>query len=94
MRIAIVSDIHGNLTALEAVVADINRAMPDFVLHGGDLVAGGSQPAEVIDLISQLGWSGVIGNTDEMLWTLARRTMATRARHICWSTTISRWSAA
>ena len=69
MRIAILSDIHGNLTALEAVIADINRARPDFVMHGGDLVAGGSQPAEVIDLISQLGWSGVIGNTDEMLWT-------------------------
>jgi putative phosphoesterase len=69
MRIAIVSDIHGNLTALDAVAADINRAKPDFVLHGGDLATSGSQPAEVIDLISQLGWSGVIGNTDEMLWT-------------------------
>ena len=63
------SDIHGNLTALDAVAADLNRAKPDFVLHGGDLAASGSQPAEVIDLISQLGWPGVIGNTDEMLWT-------------------------
>jgi predicted phosphodiesterase len=39
MRIAIVSDVHGNLTALEAVAADLNRTKPDFVLHGGDLAA-------------------------------------------------------
>lgn len=68
MRIAVLSDIHGNLTALEAVIADLNRTKPDLVLHGGDLAASGSQPAEVIDLISHLGWPGVIGNTDEMLW--------------------------
>src|SRR5260370_36711501 len=69
MRIAIISDIPGNLTALDAVAADLNRAKPDLVLHGGDWAASGSQPVEVIDLISQLGWPGVIGNTDEMLWT-------------------------
>jgi putative phosphoesterase len=69
MRIAIVSDIHGNLTALEAVVADLNRTKPDLVLQGGDLAFSGCQPAEVIDFVSQLGWAGVLGNTDEMLWT-------------------------
>jgi putative phosphoesterase len=69
MLVAIVSDIHGNLTALDAVAADLNRAKPDLVLHGGDLAASGCQPAEVIDLISQSGWAGVRGNTDEMLWT-------------------------
>jgi putative phosphoesterase len=69
MRIAIISDIHGNLTALDAVAADLNRTNPDLVLHGGDLAASGCQPAEVIDLILQLDWPGVIGNTDEMLWT-------------------------
>ncbi len=69
MRLAIISDVHGNLTALEAVVADLQRAKPDLVLHGGDLAASGSRPAEVIDLISQSGWAGVVGNTDEMLWT-------------------------
>ena len=34
MRVAIVSDIHGNLTAFEAVLADIRRCSPDLVLHG------------------------------------------------------------
>src|SRR5271167_2586167 len=37
MRIAVVSDIHGNLTAFEAVLADLQQTSPDLVLHGGDL---------------------------------------------------------
>ncbi len=68
MRVAIVSDIHGNLTALEAVIADISRRGVDRVVHGGDLVLIGCQPAEVIDRIRELGWSGIVGNTDELLW--------------------------
>jgi putative phosphoesterase len=73
MRVAIISDIHGNLTALEAVVADLRQQKPDLVFHGGDLPYGGCNPAEVIDLIRQEGWAGVVGNTDEMLWTDAGR---------------------
>jgi predicted phosphodiesterase len=69
MRLAIVSDIHGNLTALDAVIADLKTTSPDLVLQGGDLVVGGSRPAEVIDRIRELGWAGVLGNTDEVLWT-------------------------
>jgi predicted phosphodiesterase len=65
MRIAIVSDIHDNLTALEAVLADLRYTSPDLVLHGGDLVGGGSSPAEVVDRIRDLGWQGVFGNSDE-----------------------------
>ncbi|HXA84409.1 MAG TPA: metallophosphoesterase, partial [Candidatus Dormibacteraeota bacterium] len=51
MRIAIISDIHGNLTALDAVVADLRQQKPDLVLHGGDLPYGGSHPAEVMDCV-------------------------------------------
>lgn len=69
MRIAIFSDVHGNLTALEAVVADLRRQRPDVVFHGGDLAYGGCGAAEVIDLIAGEGWAGVVGNTDEMLWS-------------------------
>jgi len=68
MRVAIVSDVHGNLTAFEAVLADIDRQAPDLVLHGGDIALMGAQPAEVIDRVRELGWSGVVGNTDEVLW--------------------------
>jgi predicted phosphodiesterase len=67
MRIAVVSDIHGNLTAFDAVLADIRQASPDLVLHGGDLADSGSSPVEIIDRIRDLGWQGVMGNTDEML---------------------------
>lgn len=67
MRIAILSDIHGNLTAFEAVVAHIQQTSPDLVLHGGDLADPGSSPIEIIDRIRHLGWHGVMGNTDEML---------------------------
>jgi predicted phosphodiesterase len=68
MRIAIVSDIHGNRTAFEAVLEDLRQAAPDLVLHGGDLPHGGASPAEVVDRMRELGWPGVLGNTDEMLF--------------------------
>jgi predicted phosphodiesterase len=68
MRIAIVSDIHGNLTAFEAVLADLRQTSPDLILHGGDLADSGSSPTEIVDRIRDLGWPGVVGNTDEMLF--------------------------
>jgi putative phosphoesterase len=68
MRIAIVSDIHGNRTAFEAVLADLKRTAPDLILHGGDLADGGSSPVEIVDRIRDLGWQGVVGNTDEMIF--------------------------
>ncbi|MEA2395350.1 MAG: hypothetical protein QOJ82_3241, partial [Solirubrobacteraceae bacterium] len=67
-RLAIVSDVHGNLTALEAVAADVARRGVDRVVHGGDLVLIGARPAEVLDRIGELGWPGIVGNTDELLW--------------------------
>lgn len=68
MRIAIVSDIHGNRTAFEAVLADLRTTSPDLIFHGGDLADSGSSPAEIVDRIRDLGWPGVAGNTDEMLF--------------------------
>ncbi len=68
MRIAIVSDIHGNRTAFEAVLADLRVTAPDLVFHGGDLADSGSSPTEIVDRIRDLGWQGVVGNTDEMLF--------------------------
>jgi predicted phosphodiesterase len=69
MRIAIVSDIHGNRTAFDAVLADLHETSPDIVLHGGDLADSGSGGAEIVDQIRDLGWPGVAGNTDELLTT-------------------------
>ena len=73
MRIAIISDVHGNLTALDAVLADLRRQKPDLIFHGGDIPYGGCNPSEVLDLIAQEGWKGVLGNTDEMLWNADAR---------------------
>lgn len=69
MRVAIVSDLHGNLVALEAVLADLAGQAPDVVLHGGDLSTAGPRPAEVVDRVRALGWRGVRGNTDEVPYT-------------------------
>ncbi len=58
----------GNRRAFEAVLADLRQVAPDQVVQGGDLAYGGTHPADIIDQIRALGWPGVRGNTDEMLW--------------------------
>jgi len=68
MRIAIISDIHGNRTAFGAVLADLRQMSPDLVLHCGDLADAGASPVYIVDRIRDLGWQGVLGNTDEMLF--------------------------
>lgn len=73
-RVAVVTDIHGNRRAFQAVLADLKQVTPDLIVHGGDLVFGGTHPGEIIDEVHALGWPGVLGNTDEMLWTQERLT--------------------
>ncbi|HEY7199289.1 MAG TPA: metallophosphoesterase family protein [Candidatus Dormibacteraeota bacterium] len=73
MRLAVVSDVHGSLVALEAVVADVRAAAPDLVVQGGDTAVIGPRPAEVVDRLRELDWPGVAGNVDEMLWDGAAR---------------------
>jgi putative phosphoesterase len=68
MRIAVIADVHGNLTALEAVARDLEQTKPDVIYHAGDLAASGPRQAEVVDFVQARGWQGVYGNTDEMLW--------------------------
>src|SRR5260370_19283056 len=70
MRLAIVSDVHGNLAALDAVLEDLAAVKPDLVVHGGDLVLNGPHRAECVERIRELGWAGVLGNTDAALWTV------------------------
>lgn len=70
VRVAVVSDVHGNLAALDAVLDDLGREPPDLVVQGGDLALGGPRPAEVIDRVRELGWPGVRGNTDQAFWDL------------------------
>lgn len=63
--IAVLSDIHGNLAAAEAVLADIDAYSPDDVLCLGDLVGYGPHPNDVIDLIRSRGIPTIMGNYDD-----------------------------
>ena len=65
MKIAIISDIHGNAIALEAVLRDIGTRKTDLILCGGDLAGYGAYPNEVIDLIRKNHIPTVMGNYDD-----------------------------
>jgi len=65
MRIGIFSDVHGNLQALEAVLADIRACEPDAVYCLGDLVGYGANPNEVTERIRRDGFPTVMGNYDD-----------------------------
>jgi putative phosphoesterase len=67
VRIAALSDIHGNLEALAAVHKAVNAARPDFVAICGDLVFNGPDPAGALALVQEIEKSGAfvtLGNTD------------------------------
>ncbi len=70
MRYALISDIHANLQALDAVLADIGRrADVDAVYHLGDLVGYSSSPNEVIARLRERAIAGVAGNYDSTVAT-------------------------
>lgn len=61
-RLAILADIHGNLPALEAVIADMQPFAPDHVIIAGDLINIGPFSAQVMERITRLGWAAIRGN--------------------------------
>lgn len=66
-RIAVFSDVHGNLAALEAVRAAIKRDRPDVTMVAGDLVMNGAEPGATVDTLREMEANGTIvvqGNTD------------------------------
>lgn len=67
MRIAIISDIHGNLPALEAVLADIKGQHVDGTICLGDLVVKGPFSSECVARIRESGMPCIYGNTDAYL---------------------------
>ncbi len=69
MRIALVSDIHANLPALDAVLDDIDRSGVDATYHLGDLVGYAPWPNEVVELLGQRRIAGVSGNYDSTVAT-------------------------
>lgn len=100
MRVAVISDTHGNLFALDAVLADIDATGPfDEVIMAGDFAFGGPRPAECIERIRERGYRAVRGNTDEFIVEVATggarpATGATEAqRHGPPQVAIDRWVA-
>jgi len=71
MRIAFVSDIHGNLPALEAVVADIQRRGADTIVNLGDSVSGPLLPRETAQYLIDAAWPTLAGNHERQLLTQA-----------------------
>ncbi|VAW06886.1 hypothetical protein MNBD_ACTINO02-112 [hydrothermal vent metagenome] len=65
MRIALISDIHGNTVALRTVLDDIEKHAADTIVCLGDIAATGPDPAGAVELITDLGGPVVRGNTDE-----------------------------
>ena len=71
MKVAVLSDIHGNLPALKAVVADIDRWQPEYVVVAGDIVNRGPSSDECLKFVLQRrderGWHLLRGNHEDFV---------------------------
>lgn len=65
MQIAVMADIHGNMPALEAVAAEIDRLCPDLVFVAGDFQNRGPNPREVTEFVAKSGWTLLRGNHED-----------------------------
>ncbi|HZC35456.1 MAG TPA: metallophosphoesterase family protein [Chthoniobacterales bacterium] len=65
MRIAVLADIHANLLALEAVIADLEVVRPDQVIVAGDFQNRGPAPKEVYDRLRKMDWPLLRGNHED-----------------------------
>lgn len=92
-RIAILTDIHGNLPALEAVIADAETQGCTGFANLGDSLSGPLWPAETADLLMDLDWPTIAGNHERQLLTIDRARMgasdafardALNDRHLQW----------
>ena len=91
MRVAVFGDIHGNVFALQAVLADLRAQSPDAMIVTGDLVYKLPWGAQVVDLLRELPQQAIIGNSelylvlwDTPLWPAARWNMPLAHEVIRW----------
>ncbi|WCM29029.1 metallophosphatase family protein [Sphingomonas sp. QA11] len=75
MRIAVISDIHGNIAALDAVLADIAMRDADLIVNLGDICSGSLFPSETADRLIPLALPTIRGNHERQLVTLPRDRM-------------------
>src|SRR5687768_1341003 len=64
MRIGVMSDIHGNAVALDAVLTDVANHPVDQWVCLGDTIQGGAQPVEVVERLRELECPIILGNAD------------------------------
>ena len=69
MRIIVLSDVHGNCLALETVVEDAKKKGFDQIVCNGDMIQSGPQPHETVQLLRELKYPVVMGNSDAWLLT-------------------------
>jgi predicted phosphodiesterase len=69
MRILVLSDVHGNCLALETVLADGKKKGFDQIICNGDMIQGGPQPHETVQLLQEMKCPIVMGNSDAWLLT-------------------------
>ena len=67
MRLALLSDQHGNDVAFRAALEDVERLGPEQVVCLGDVVQGGSEPAQTLNRLAAIGCETVLGNADAFL---------------------------
>ena len=81
MKVAVLSDIHGNFAAFSVVVADIDRWRPDLVVVNGDVLNQGPYPERCLALIEERvargGWLALRGNHEDFVLDASRRDVAT-----------------
>src|SRR6478735_1599464 len=71
--VAILSDIHGNRPALEAVLGEVEHCGAERVVFLGDIVGYGGSPSECVDLVRQAGGVCVMGNHDVEIEAVRKR---------------------
>lgn len=68
-KLIVLSDVHGNALALESVLDDLKGTGFDHIVCNGDMIQGGPQPAETVQLLREMHCATVMGNSDAWLLT-------------------------
>src|SRR5689334_2002439 len=98
MRIAALSDIHGNLPALEAVIADAEARACDSFVNLGDILSGPLWPRETADALMARDWITIAGNHERQVLTFgtgrigasdAYAKQSLSERHLSWLAELS-----